>query len=126
MDIFALIVLLLLAAPLIGLVALIRSITDRNLLRQLDARVKALESVRPVAAPAPVQPVPPPAPIVVAPAVPAPSPVPPTSPPPSVPLSSPSPVQSPTPPNISFEERFGTRWVVWVGGVALALGGIFL
>jgi uncharacterized membrane protein len=25
-----------------------------------------------------------------------------------------------------FEERFGTRWVVWVGGVALALGGIFL
>ncbi len=25
-----------------------------------------------------------------------------------------------------MEERFGTRWVVWVGGVALALGGIFL
>ncbi len=30
------------------------------------------------------------------------------------------------PPEIGFEERFGTRWVVWVGGVALALGGIFL
>ena len=27
---------------------------------------------------------------------------------------------------ISFEERFGTHWTVWVGGVALALGGIFL
>ena len=27
---------------------------------------------------------------------------------------------------ISFEERFGTRWMVWIGGVALALGGIFL
>ncbi|HXY90218.1 MAG TPA: DUF2339 domain-containing protein, partial [Xanthobacteraceae bacterium] len=26
----------------------------------------------------------------------------------------------------SFEERFGTRWSVWVGGIALALGGIFL
>jgi len=26
----------------------------------------------------------------------------------------------------SLEERFGTRWVVWVGGFALALGGIFL
>ena len=25
-----------------------------------------------------------------------------------------------------LEERFGTRWVVWVGGLALALGGIFL
>ena len=30
------------------------------------------------------------------------------------------------PPAIGFEERFGTRWVVWVGGIALALGGIFL
>ena len=25
-----------------------------------------------------------------------------------------------------FEERFGTRWVVWIGGLALALGGFFL
>jgi uncharacterized membrane protein len=25
-----------------------------------------------------------------------------------------------------FERSFGTQWVVWVGGVALALGGIFL
>ncbi|MBN8920938.1 MAG: DUF2339 domain-containing protein, partial [Rhizobiales bacterium] len=25
-----------------------------------------------------------------------------------------------------FEERLGTRWVVWVGGLALALGAIFL
>ncbi len=26
----------------------------------------------------------------------------------------------------SFEERIGTRWVVWVGGLALALGGFFM
>jgi uncharacterized membrane protein len=26
----------------------------------------------------------------------------------------------------SFEENFGTRWVVWIGGLALALGGYFL
>ncbi len=25
-----------------------------------------------------------------------------------------------------LEKRFGTQWVVWVGGLALALGGIFL
>jgi uncharacterized membrane protein len=25
-----------------------------------------------------------------------------------------------------LEKRFGTQWVVWVGGIALALGGIFL
>jgi uncharacterized membrane protein len=27
---------------------------------------------------------------------------------------------------VGFEERVGTRWVVWIGGAALALGGIFL
>jgi uncharacterized membrane protein len=27
---------------------------------------------------------------------------------------------------ISLEERFGTQWVVWAGGIALALGGFFL
>lgn len=26
----------------------------------------------------------------------------------------------------SFEERIGTRWVVWLGGLTLALGGLFL
>ena len=25
-----------------------------------------------------------------------------------------------------FEERIGTRWVVWVGGLTLALGGFFM
>ncbi len=30
------------------------------------------------------------------------------------------------PPRIGFEERFGTRWLVWVGGIALTLGGIFV
>jgi uncharacterized membrane protein len=29
-------------------------------------------------------------------------------------------------PAMGFEERFGTQWVVWVGGLALALGGFFL
>ena len=38
-----------------------------------------------------------------------------------------APRRPPPPPrSIGFEERFGTRWVVWVGGIALALGGIFL
>ena len=26
----------------------------------------------------------------------------------------------------TLEERFGTQWVVWIGGLALALGAIFL
>jgi uncharacterized membrane protein len=37
----------------------------------------------------------------------------------------PPPVQ-PAEPERSFEERFGTQWTVWVGGVALALGGVFM
>jgi uncharacterized membrane protein len=37
----------------------------------------------------------------------------------------------PTPPSAAqtgpgFEERLGTRWVVWVGGLTLALGGFFM
>lgn len=43
------------------------------------------------------------------------------------PAQAPQPAQAATPaPARGFEERFGTRWVVWVGGIALALGGIFL
>ena len=33
---------------------------------------------------------------------------------------------APPAPAKSFEERFGASWVVWIGGLALALGGIFL
>ena len=32
----------------------------------------------------------------------------------------------PAPSRPGFEEKLGSRWAVWVGGVALALGGIFL
>src|SRR6202044_4102650 len=67
-----------------------------------------------------------PATIVVASVEPTPSPAPPTPPPTSVPLSPPTSAQSSAPQEIGFEEKFGTRGVVWVGGVALALGGIFL
>ncbi len=47
----------------------------------------------------------------------------------SVPAASPQPAATaaaPQPPEQSFEEKFGTRWTVWIGGAALALGGIFL
>ena len=42
-----------------------------------------------------------------------------------------SPAPPPPPPVAqepvrSFEERFGASWVVWIGGLALALGGIFM
>ncbi|WP_313665237.1 DUF2339 domain-containing protein [Shinella sp.] len=37
-----------------------------------------------------------------------------------------TPVTTPAKPRESFESRIGARWAVWVGGVALALGGIFM
>jgi uncharacterized membrane protein len=38
----------------------------------------------------------------------------------------PTPASGPARPAMGLEERFGTQWVVWVGGLALALGGFFL
>jgi uncharacterized membrane protein len=35
-------------------------------------------------------------------------------------------VPPPPQPGPGFEERIGTRWVVWVGGLTLALGGFFM
>jgi len=129
-------VLMVLAFPVVAIIALVRSIELRRLVFGLDARLRALEQgVAPggtIAAPAappraaaasapPPRAAPEPAPAV------SPPPTPPQPPAASVPLARPTaaaPPPSPAP--ISFEERFGTRWVVWVGGVALALGGIFL
>jgi len=43
------------------------------------------------------------------------------APPPPPPPPLPTPTAEP-----GFEERLGTRWVVWIGGLALALGGFFM
>ena len=47
---------------------------------------------------------------------------------PEAPVAPPKPAlpTAPAKPKISLEERFGTQWVVWAGGIALALGGFFL
>ena len=146
---FVLLALLVLAAPVIAIIALVNSSGTRDDLRRLQARIAALEnksaapprpspepekaaappaafapiSVQPSAAPAPAVPSPPPRPAAAA--VPN-SPVT-SSPAPVLPAPSAEPRPATIPArDIGFEERFGTRWVVWVGGIALALGGIFL
>lgn len=86
--------------------------------------------------PAPEPPPPPPAPEPVRSTVPV---VPPTPEPESIPAAAsvsaedtataeppPPPPRSQGPDFGDLEKRFGTQWVVWVGGIALALGGIFL
>jgi uncharacterized membrane protein len=133
----------------IAIAALVVALTQLSTIRRLDQRLHALELARtqgplPQAAVAPTPAPPPPAPasttqteaaptpiteaaeipasaVQVSPPVPPPLP---PSPPPTVPPVSAAPSSPPR--SIGFEERFGTRWVVWVGGIALALGGIFL
>jgi uncharacterized membrane protein len=119
------------AMPVVAIIALVTAIGARDELRRLALRLAAVEaeltprrSTRPAAEPA-AEPAPRPeaeptsAAIPQAPdapiAPPAPAEPPPAQPPAIVPVAQPG-----------FEERFGTRWVVRIGGLALALGGIFM
>ena len=130
------------------------SLGTRDRLRALEQRVDAFdlrladlarrEPAAPPPATRPVEPDRPPAPAAASPAAPiseptaapetpaaaapsTPSPRP-AAVPTSTPVSRPAPAVASTggARTITFEEQFGTRWVVWVGGVALVLGGFFL
>ena len=132
-------VLALLAIPVIAIVALVTAVESRGLARRLDLRLGLLErslalgaapgaaapSPPPQPQPAPEPAPPPPLPSGAAELPPQPPPLPPQPPQPtSVP---PTPAPGPLPPRqIGFEERVGTRWLARIGGVALALGGVFL
>src|SRR5688500_18283859 len=125
-----LIVLAALAIPIAAIAGFIMALTARDRLRQLELRFAALEARvaagNIIAAPTTEQ----------APEVKAPSPAaaPQTerveeaaaeaAPPALSPQA--APALEPERPGASFEERFGTQWVVWIGRLALALGGLFL
>jgi uncharacterized membrane protein len=139
----ALFVLVLLAVPIAAIAGIVMAIGTRDRLQALERRLVLIERTLagwPAAGPLPA---PPPRERPVAaepPAAPAPisaplpdiqAPRPPIPPPASTPIRPaparpPTPASRPVPPHKGFEERFGTQWVVWVGGVALALGGFFL
>lgn len=115
------IALLVLAIPVISIVALVMTLNARDGVRRLERRIAALEatqagppSVAPTAEPAPAAPMqaPEPQPVIEPAAV----------------VEAPQPAAPAAPPSAptTLEERFGTQWVVWIGGLALALGGIFL
>ena len=127
--------------PVLAIVAMVMAIGARGRVNALEFRLAALERQRAQAAaaapamapPAPEAPRPEPRPAAATPPpLPAtPPPLPPPAPTPP-PIPRPAPVSAPhappaaAQPDITFEERFGTRWVVWVGGLALFLGGVFL
>jgi uncharacterized membrane protein len=110
--------LLILAIPVIAIVAFVMTLKAREKIGRLELRVAALEAgqaIQPVAAPTDRAPAP--AAVVSEPEPPVAAPV--------AESASPKPAVF-TPPRATLEERFGTQWVVWIGGIALALGAIFL
>jgi uncharacterized membrane protein len=105
------------------------AVKTRDRLKRLEFRIAGLEArLAALAGEAPSpQPVPPSVPSTPPPAIGLKAP-----PAEAVPLPSaaeaaapPSPAAA-AKPKVSLEERFGTQWVVWAGGIALALGGFFL
>ena len=128
MDTFDLLIAAVLAIPVLAVISLIVAMSARKRLKQLELRIAGLEwKLAALADQAP-----PAAPVTAV--------IPEEAeeekkfateaepPPPAEPEEAAAP---PTPPRpaprrIGLEERFGTQWVVWAGGIALALGGFFL
>ncbi len=115
--------------PIVAIVGLVLALRSRRDLRNLQLRLDRFETDMRNAQ-APPEAVPEPGPSCAAEPVPAQeadtalpelSEPRPTSVPPVPPRAA-----DPNPPGKGFEETLGSRWAVWVGGVALALGGIFL
>jgi uncharacterized membrane protein len=131
-----LLVLLVLSIPVCAIAGLVLGLSARGKLDALHQRIAALEGelrlMRAQAGPsAPATDEPSPAETPAAPAeeAPPPAPLPPASEAPRPAVSVPT-IQAaspqPAPRGQDLEETLGSRWAVWVGGVALALGGIFL
>ena len=135
-DWFFYIVAAVLAAPVVAVIALVRSVQLNKRLHGIELKLAMLERQSAPAVSSPPQAVarPPAAPPEAASATVPEAPISPVPPPSSLPRASssgsvpnfPQASASPAAHTINFEERFGTRWVVWIGGVALALGGVFL
>ncbi|MDR4307946.1 DUF2339 domain-containing protein [Chelatococcus sambhunathii] len=133
MDIWVFLGLIVLAIPLAGVAGLVFALQARGRIETLEKRLVTVErelARRAAEAPRPAtEQTPAPSPAAVS------RPAPPASPQPAPaasksalpPSAARAPVPSqPKPASRSLEELIGARWSVIVGGVALALGGIFL
>ena len=122
----------------VAVVALIVAIRSFNQASALRLRIEALESASrgmtaPAAVPPPLPPLEPPqaAPAAAETISTATESAPPIAPEPAPQLApqaagAGTAVPPPLEAQPGFEERIGTRWVVWVGGLTLALGGFFM
>jgi uncharacterized membrane protein len=122
-----------LGLPVIALMAISRTGTLQREILQLRREIALLKqsgaAPQPAAAPAPSpqpEPMPVPIPVEQDPAQPVPPPETAAAPPPE-PATPPRTAAAPKPPPRKITERnITSRWMVWVGGIALALGGVFM
>lgn len=134
-------VLILLAVPAMLIASFVMALKAHRRIAALEARVAALDGLAAGALPgepimmprAAVEPRPSPTDMQAVPHEPAVEPAEDTPEAPAADLTPPELPEAPSPvapaparPKESLEQRLGARWAVWVGGLALALGAIFL
>jgi predicted membrane protein DUF2339 len=130
-PLFSLLIVLVIAFPVLAIVGLVLAVGARERIRRLELRLAGLEGrlaglAGEIPSPAPVAPpVPEVLPAATEPEAKIEDAAPPPAPP-EPPAAAAAAPAAPAKPAISLEERFGTQWVVWAGGIALALGGFFL
>ncbi len=127
-GLWSLVILAVIAFPVMAIAGFVLALRRGSEIRRLEDRMAQLEArmarsgdlpLSREATQAPARPVETaPQPAVTEPAEAPPVPEPPVAAPPPPPVA--------PPPRAGLEETIGTRWAVWVGGLALALGGIFL
>jgi uncharacterized membrane protein len=120
-----------LSIPVIAIVSLVLTLRTRTRLKLIEQRLDTLQKwladradLEPSAEAPPAVLLPPASPPADENATAPDEPAPPAAEPAPQPTA-PAPT-TPTKPKASLEERFGTQWAVWAGGIALALGGFFL
>jgi uncharacterized membrane protein len=128
---WGLLVITVIAVPIAAIAGLVMAIGTRGRLRMLESRFAGLEqrlaglaggvALEPRLSEAPTIDITEPLPEPDAPDEEETPPEPEATPP-----AEPVPPRATARPAISLEERFGTQWVVWVGGIALVFGGFFL
>ncbi len=131
---FTALIAMVIAFPVLAIIGFVMALGNRERLKRLEFRLAGLErrladlpggvpSLAPVPSAVPEALTPAKAPETKAEEA-APAPAAPETPV-TPPIPPPAPA-APSKPRVSLEERFGTQWVVWAGGIALALGGFFL
>jgi uncharacterized membrane protein len=132
---WVLLALLVLALPVMAVAGFFMALNARRRIAELERRVSLMEAGLPAAADAPALPTDEDAtatdePVVAVPQAATPDDTAaPVFPPEGADTATPQPAIAAAvaaPPRQSLEEVIGTRWAVWLGGIALALGGLFL